>query len=257
MRLALKPVALGLLSGVMLALPAYAQNAPLSIPLQAAIRPAPALSTFLDEMRASLAKGNKPAIDALFAPSVRVFLRDLDPLNTWKETDKVDQKPLATLSRLMFEEGAMPGAPPVDYSGQLIELLGEAFGPDAPLGSMPQVKDGICSPPRYVFDAAKIRQLAKKFGSLTTNVRVAPRALALKASPAPEAKATFTVPAGTALFTLDENNLPEGWGRVALSDGRKAYVDSLEDIPTLHQRHICLGKQGDSYRIIAVFSYGL
>ncbi|MDO6965174.1 hypothetical protein [Rhizobium alvei] len=228
------------------------------------VTPDAELQTFLADLRSVLSKPGEDSyaqLQAMLAPEVRTFQRSLDPLQAWKESDPIEDGGEAALSGMidvLVEQGELPeGVAQPDYRPDLLRQLESMVVPGTVMGTIKGLPKTICSPAAYSFDYKQVIEFAKAMDDSPGSLRFFTHDVDLRQGPAPKAQIAGRVPANTLMSFIYDANAPEGWSLNQASNGVKGYLEDGDDMQSLSQNHVCFGKVGGEYRIVAIFGYGL
>ena len=141
--------------------------------------------------------------------------------------------------------GAAGDAPTrAEQDETLFALLGATLA-NAGLGPNPDDGSAICAPPPPAFDRKGAARLARVAGTEPENLRMAARAMALRATPDVAAPIAHTLAPGAvvALATDLTRDMGPGWTAVVTGKGSVSYANT-PDLEELTPMALCFKKTG-------------
>ncbi|MBN9137776.1 MAG: hypothetical protein J0I92_17275 [Phyllobacterium sp.] len=223
------------------------------------VRPSLELLEALAKLRSLSAPGNAKnikGVEAYFAPETKTFSRGLDPFQRWKRGKSLTHDYLAGAADIMVEQGEFAAGLKVpDYRLSAMKLISSLVSEDATFGSLPEVPGAVCSPAAYSVDRKAALAFARRFNLDAYSLRFFAGKAFLASTPRSK-RGEFL--AANMLMIFDyAPGTPKGWSRVETAGGVKGYIEDRDDMRELSQNHVCFAKVKGSYRITAIFGYGL
>ncbi len=136
-----------------------------------------------------------------------------------------------------------------------MELLASILSEDATFGTLPEMPGATCAPAAYKVDRKAVRAFASRFDLDAHSLYFFGHDIVLAKAPA--SKRGQRVPANTLMISNYDPGTPNGWTRAETARGVKGYFKDGDDPLGLSQSHVCFAKVKGSYRITAIFGYGL
>ena len=248
----------GLLS--LTAVPSFAADN-LTIGYSKVVKPDAALQEFLQSFRADIAAKNPDyeTIETQFSRNSVGFTRGLDPLQAWHKLKPFNQDMLTEAANILVEQGDLPeGSKAPDYRPDALQAIARLIAKGVTFGTMAEVPGSICAPANYKFSSKKVIAFAKAHDNDAYSLRFYNSTSSLFETPDENAKPAGNVRAFTPFAVIYDANVPTGWSHVAAANGIEGYLkdDSREQLG-LSQQHVCFGKVDGTYKVTALFGYGL
>jgi len=254
----LKIAGLALLLAVVLLAPA-ANAGELLVSYTGVTAPDAALQATVEQLRQVAGQAEAQDIgkvEGFFARTVKTFRRSLDPFQPWTRGESLTGHYLSGVADVMVEQGDVePGKPIPDYRLAAAKMLAGLLPEDAVFGKLAEVPGAVCAPAAYKVNRKAALAFARRFELDGYSLRFFSHEVVL--TDLPRTDTGRTVPANTLMMFDYDPKTPENWGRYETAGGVRGYMADRDDTLGLSQSHVCFAKVRGSYRIVAVFGYGL
>lgn len=241
--------------------PAIAGAEGLTVRFRDVVQPDAELQAFIAQVKALHPAAKAPrgnAVNALFAPRVKTFQRNLDPFQPWRKTADITSDYLKGAADIIVEQGdPEEGKPIPDYRPDALEQIVAQVSNGEPLGTLKEVPGAICAPAEYEVERKAALAFARKFQLDAYSLRFFDKERMLYAKPNLKSDLVGTVPPYTLMMFDHDPKAREPWALYESSGGKRGYLMDDQPVLGLSQYHVCFGKIKGRYRIVALFGYGL
>jgi len=197
------------------------------------------------------------AIDRLFAPSVKTFMKNETPLQPFEPRgDITSDYLLNSVFTLQAKKGSIPDEEVPEYRSDAMTDIASRIDPKHPWGTLPQVPDMICRDAAFEVDQKAVRTFARMTGTRIDKLVFYRKPVTLYAGKSRKSAIVGVVPPRTLMAVGKEDVFIESWHPMISSTGIEGYRGDVEFHETLVQKHVCFGKIDGEYRITALFGYG-
>ena len=214
------------------------------------VEPDPSLKAEISRMVKALRgpRRTEPAyLQTFFSPVVDLYERSRDPLQSWKSVGDINADHLAYRIATEFSTRE-----PLAIGMMLAAVLSD----QAPLGAFQSLPGKICAPANFQYRRRDVIALIAGQKISASALRFSDQSQPLYQIPDSNGGEAGRVPPRT-LFFVVESTVGSGWAHYRASNGVEGYARDIGTIRSLAQKHVCFSRNGDGYRIDALFGFGL
>jgi hypothetical protein len=197
------------------------------------------------------------AIDRLFAPKVKTFMKNETPLRPFEaRADIASDYLMNSVFTLQAKKGSIPQEEVSEYRSDAMTDIASRMDPKHPWGTLPDVPGMICRDAAFDFDQMAVGKFARETGVRIDELVFYRKAITLYVGKSRKSAVVAVVPPRTLMAMGKENVFMERWHPMISSAGIKGYMGDIEPHQTLVQKHVCFSKVDGNYKISALFGYG-
>ena len=224
------------------------------------VTPEPDLVDFTGEIRRSWISAKRfdpSARDRFFAPTVKTFMKNETPFQSFEPRDDITSDYLMNaVVILRARKGSIPDKDRWrDAQGALSEI-GRQVVRDPVWGTLPEVPGMICAGAAFDVDQGMVAKFARMQGVRIDALVLSKQAIPLYAGKTQKSEFLGNVPPLTLMVLGKDDVAKEDWHPIIASTGVKGYADNTMLLEKLAQKHVCFTRVNGEYRISALFGYG-
>lgn len=197
------------------------------------------------------------AIDRLFAPKVKTFMKNETPLQPFEAREDIASDYLMnSVFTLQAKKGSIPEEQVPEYRSDAMVDIASRIDPKHPWGTLPEVPGMICRDAAFHIDPAAVRKFSRETGVRIDKLVFYRKPITLYVGKSRKSAVVAVVPPRTLMAVGKDDVFMERWHPMISSTGIKGYIDDVEPFQTLVQKHVCFSKVDGKYKISALFGYG-